>query len=90
MVNEVDESSSSRIVGAVLRDNEVVEERVRTMERCCLARTSILVLAESFKIMNRPDPTVSLLTAYFSENIEDRDVKCRHNTIESQNTSKVQ
>ena len=36
---------------------------------------TILGLAESFKTMNQPNPTVTLLTAYFSESIEDTDVK---------------
>ena len=31
---------------------------------------TILGLAESFKTMNRPDPTETLLTAYFSEKIK--------------------
>ena len=36
---------------------------------------TILGLAESFKTMNRPDPTVTLFDAYFSENIEDKELK---------------
>ena len=40
---------------------------------------TMLGLAESFIAMNRPEPTVTVLTASFSEDIRDRDVKFWHN-----------
>ena len=40
---------------------------------------TILGLAESFKTLNRPCPTVTLLTAHFSESVKDKDVNFQHN-----------
>ena len=40
---------------------------------------TILGLAESFKVMNRPDPTVTNFDGLFLGNMKDRDVKFLHN-----------
>ena len=44
---------------------------------------TILGLAKSFKTMNRPGPTITLLGAFFSERIKDKDVKFLHNLYSS-------